>query len=171
MLTRFSILLVLLFFFTNSFSQNKFVKKNSVSLELAGTGLFYSINYDRLILIDKNIRFSVTTGFWYIPQINRVSDFQTFMGGTIGFNTIFGKQTHFGELGFGFSYINMRQENGTMYHTTYLPIRIGYRYQKDDGGLFLRASFMPIFENYQHFDVKVLAVITPYFALAIGYSF
>ena len=123
------------------------------------------------IVVDKNIRFSITSGFWYIPRINRISDFQSFSGGTIGFNTLFGKQTHFAELGFGLSYINMRQENGEMYHTTYIPIRIGYRYQKNERGLFLRASFMPIFENYQNIDVKVLAVLTPYFALAIGYSF
>ena len=171
MFARFSILLVLLFIFTSSYSQSELIKKNSVSFELAGAGLFYSVNYDRLILVDEKIRFSITTGFWYIPQIETISDFQSFAGATIGFNTLFGKKTHFAEFGFGFSYINMRQENGHMFHTTYIPVRIGYRYQKDEGGLFLRASFMPIFENYQNIDVKVLAVFTPYLALAVGYSF
>jgi len=171
MSVRFLILLLSIFLFLNSFSQDKLIKKNTVSVELAGSGLFYSINYDRLIVINEKIRFSATTSLWYLPRIERLSDFQSFAGANLSFNTLFGKQTHFAELGFGFSYINMRQENGKMYHTTYIPLRIGYRYQKDEGGLFGRVSFMPLFENYQHVDVKVLAVVTPYLALAIGYTF
>ena len=171
MSARLLILLLPIFFFFNSFSQNESIKKNTVSLELAGSGLFYSVNYDRLIVIDEKIRFSATTSIWYLPKIEQLSDFQSFAGINLSFNTLIGKKTHFAELGFGLSYINMKQENGKMYHTTYLPIRIGYRYQKDEGGLFGRVSFMPLFENYQHVDVQVLAVITPYFALAIGYTF
>jgi len=151
-------------------AQENSIKKNTVSLELAGSGLFYSVNYDRLLIIDTKLRLTGNVGVWYLPQIEAFSDFNI-IGGVIGFNTLIGKQKHFAELGINVSYLNMIDFEDNMFHTLYLPIRLGYRYQKDDGGVFLRASFMPIISIIQDADAEFLYPVTPHFALGVGYSF
>ena len=100
-----------------------------------------------------------------------MSDFQFMLGTSVGFNTLFGKHRHFLEFGTNLAYMNMQDIDGNDFSTFYLPIRIGYRFQKDEGGLFYRASFMPIIPIIQDPDVAILYPVTPHFALAIGYSF
>jgi len=146
--------------------------KNSAYVEFAGSGLLYSVNYDRLLLVDKRMRFSGTVGFTYLPTIEDFITFKHIYGASIGFNTLFGTEKHFGEFGINLSYLNMTEYSDIVYHTLYLPLRLGYRYQKDTNGLFLRLSVMPIFSVYQHVDAKVfLYPITLHFGVGVGYSF
>lgn len=168
---RYILFIVFFFALINAKSQENNIKKNSVYLEIAGSGLLYSVNYDRLLIIDNKMRFSTTVAVWYIPHIESISDFKYMIGSSVGFNTLFGKQTHFAELGINFAYMNMKDTEDNIYHTAYLPIRLGYRYQKDDGGLFLRASLMPIIAIYQDADAEFLYPVTPHFSIGVGYGF
>jgi len=171
MILKYILFVFLLVAFQLVDAQSSDVKKNSVNFELAGSGLLYSVNYDRLLVIDNKMRFSSTIGAWYIPLIEQVSEFEYMIGTTIGVNTLFGTQTHFAELGLNISYMNMKDTESSFYHTLYLPIRLGYRYQKDDGGLFFRASFLPIVAIIQDVDAEFLYPITPHFAIGVGYGF
>jgi hypothetical protein len=162
---------IFFFIFFNTNAQENVQKKNTVYMELAGSGLLYSVNYDRYLLIDNKMRFSSTIGFWYIPYIEAFTDFSYMIGSVVGFNTLFGTQKHFFELGVNVAYMNMKDTEDNYFHTSYLPIRIGYRYQKDEGGLFLRASLMPIVAIIQDVDAEFLYPVTPHFAVGLGYSF
>jgi len=162
-------ILFLTFFKLNA--QENSIKKNAFNVELAGSGLLYSLNYDRLLIIDNRMRFTMNVGTWYIPYVETISDFNYMLGVVVGVNTLFGKQTHFLELGINVSYMNMKDMEDNYFHTAYLPIRLGYRYQKDEGGLFFRASLMPIVAIIQDVDAEFLYPVTPHFALGLGYSF
>lgn len=168
---KYPFILFSFFIVFNSSAQEILVKKNATYIEIAGSGLLYSLNYDRLLVVDQKLRFSSTIGMWYIPPMPSFSDFSYMIGSTIGFNTLFGRETHFAELGINLSYMSMRDIEDNQFHTVFLPIRIGYRYQKDEGGLFLRASLMPIISILQDVDAEFLYPVTPHFALGIGYSF
>ena len=152
-------------------AQEEPVKKNVAYFELAGSGLLYSFNYDRLLLIDQRMRLSTTIGFWYIPQVENIIDFEFMVGTSVGINTLIGKQTHFAEFGFNVAYMNMKDTEENYYHTIYLPIRFGYRYQKDTGGLFLRASFLPLVAVLQDTDTEFLYPVTPHLGIGVGYVF
>lgn len=147
------------------------VKKNVVNIEVAGSGILYSFNYDRMLIIDQNMRFTANIGTWYLPHFESFSDFIYMIGGVAGINTLLGQEKHFAEIGINVSYMRMRDIDDTNYDMVYLPIRLGYRYQKDEGGLFLRASFMPIIPILQDADVEILYPVTPHFAIGIGYVF
>ncbi|MGY8953280.1 MAG: hypothetical protein ACKVJP_07950, partial [Flavobacteriales bacterium] len=70
-----------------------------------------------------------------------------------GVNFIYGTK-HRAELGIGQSLSNIVQANSetgegeriTSFHAT---ASIGYRFQKQNGGLFFRVVYSPIYENYQ----------------------
>ena len=152
-------------------AQESNIKRNVVNLELAGSGILYSFNYDRLLIIDQNMRFTVNAGTWYIPHFEDYTDFKIMVGGVVGFNTLIGQEKHFAELGVNLSYMYLQDIDDLKYHMAYLPIRLGYRYQKDEGGLFYRASFMPMISIFQDADAEILYPVTPHFALGIGYAF
>jgi hypothetical protein len=58
-----------------------------------------------------------------------------------------------------------------------LPFRIGYRYQKDNGGFFLKAAVTPLFlfwmeQETGNGEVKLEQVIhMPFGGVAVGYTF
>ncbi len=165
------IIIALFFSLQNSFAQTEPIRKNVLYLELAGSGLLYSFNYDRLLVVDRTLRFSTTLSTWFIPAIESMSDFNYMVGTSLGFNTLLGTKKHFAELGINLAYMSMQDIDDNNFYTFYLPIRMGYRYQKNEGGLFYRVSFMPIIPIIQDQDVQILYPVTPHFALGIGYSF
>lgn len=167
----FLIVIFLCSLFQNSFSQESIVKKNAAYVELAGSGLIYSVSYDRLLLVDQKMRFSGTFSTWYIPHFEEFSDFEFIIGSSIGLNTLIGKKNHFAELGINVAYWNMKDTEENFYHTIYVPVRLGYRYQRDEGGLFLRLSLMPIISVIQDADTEFLYPVTPHFAIGVGYGF
>jgi hypothetical protein len=167
---RYFLVLTIFLSTLTSIAQNESVKRNSVSLEIGGTGFLYSFNYDRVLLINDNIRFTANIGTWYIPTVENYLDFNI-IGLTAGASTLFGKNKHFAEFGINFSYFYMRDFEDNIYNTILQPIRLGYRYQKDQGGLFLRASIMPIISVFQNKDVDIFFPVTPHISASIGYSF
>ena len=170
-MVRYFFIILFFSFFFNLNAQDLVVKKNTAYFEVGGSGLLYSVNYDRLLVIDEKMRFSLTAGTWYIPHIESISDFNYMIGTAVGVNTLFGKQKHFAEFGVNVAYMIMNDIDNSIYQLIYLPFRIGYRYQKDDGGLFLRASFMPIVPILQDADVAIFFPVSPHFSLGAGYSF
>lgn len=171
MMSRFFLLAFFFLSIINLKAQETKIKKNVVNVELAGSGLLYSFNYDRMLIIDEHMRFTANIGTWYFPHFESFSDFKYMIGGVAGFNTLLGKEKHFAELGINLSYMRMRDIDDFDYDMIYLPIRLGYRYQKDEGGLFFRASFMPMISILQDADAEILYPVTPHFGIGIGYVF
>ncbi len=130
--------------------------KNSVYLELAGPGLFYSVNYDRVITDD----FSARIGFSYLSLGASAGSGDTtasaeasywavpLMANYIGLSS----GTHSLELGVGGSLMNASGDVGvgdesaegsvTLFAFTGL---VGYRRQALRGGFNFRIGFSPMF--------------------------
>lgn len=112
---------------------------------------------------------------------NQINDFKTIWLPVIPLEVtaFYGKSNHHLELGFGFTSLldrtldfdseTLELEDKVVFGAA-IPVRIGYRYQKPEGGFFFRVGYTPFFnvptggkENW---------VFTPIFAgLSIGKSF
>ncbi len=75
-----------------------FRKKNSIQLEAGGHGMFYSINYERIIFNADKFKTAAQAGFSYYPKITGVRDFWI----PLLVNEIFSFQKHHIELGAGY---------------------------------------------------------------------
>ena len=105
--------------------------KNSIQMELFGHGLFYSLNYERIILNGENLKTSGQVGLAYYPPKTDVRDvwIPIIVNELISYDS-----RHHLEFGLGYVFINeglrtleneiiSRECNGM------LTGRIGYRYQ------------------------------------------
>ena len=113
--------------------ENKTFKKNSVYIELLGNGVIYSLGYERIFWSDNIYRFSTMSGFsYYIWELYFSQQI----------NLLIGKKNNF-ELGFGCTLpiVEPIQDGSNMSYLFFY--RIGYRYQKEDGGMFFRIGFTP----------------------------
>lgn len=128
-------------------SSLKFKNKNSVQMELFGHGLFYSLNYERIIFNGENLKTSGQIGLAYYPPKTDIRDI--WIPAVI--NELISFDMHHLELGFGYLFINegirnleneiiSREWNGM------LTGRIGYRYQKPSGRFIFRVGFTPLYE-------------------------
>ena len=133
-------------------------KRNTLYFEVFGQGLYNSFAFDRLYKIDKKIKTSFTAGLTIIP-----SNELFVLALPLSYNFIFGKNNHHLELGFGITPMLLRSTynaetsftdiSGTSYnekfigHSTnyylYPTPKIGYRFQKANGGFFFRITLTP----------------------------
>jgi hypothetical protein len=128
------------------------VSRNTIYLEAFGQGLYNSISFDRLLKLNKKIKRSVSTGLTLIPSK------ELFVIATpISYNYLIGeKSNHHLELGIGFTPMFMNDGNisvitGSEMHFrasqnmffSFVTPKIGYRYQRSNGGLFFRLTFTP----------------------------
>lgn len=116
--------------------RNSFDKKNSVNIELLGHGILYSIYYERIIVNGNRFKTTGQVGFGGVPG----------WGYTIPFliNEVFTvDRSHHLEIGFGIQYFNLSDIRTTL--------RIGYRFQKPDGKLVIRAGYTPNIDFFPYF--------------------
>jgi len=174
------ILFYLLPFFVVAQEKNDSAKisKNTIFIEVLGNGIIGSINYDKVMKF-RNHKISYRIGLGYLP-IN--SDFQKIYSVPIEFNSIHGNE-HNIEFGIGATYAygfnSDNDPSGNQYSSSaiYATLRVfGYRYQRIDGGFFLKTgllAFMEIVElNFQYKNVrKNDPPVFPSLGLGIGYTF
>lgn len=132
--------------------KTKLTSLNSLYVELGGNGLAYSLNYDRILKHGEWFRTSARAGLsvlWW-------------NGGSVAFpvefNLLTGKKNHFLEVGVGAMYSyglewtayrsdptdpNGDYDTYTNYSGLNASGRVGYRYQKPEGGFFFRAAYTP----------------------------
>ena len=151
-----------------NYSHNNFTKdykKNSIFFEtksiLVFSG-FWGLGYERLFPIKENLKITTELSFSIIP-------FEEYFSVTIPhINLLFGNEQHFelgGGFGFDLDYKNMMNYNVTYYTLTF---RVGYRYQRKEGGFFFRTGLVPwmwINARYGSYDFFLFG------NLAFGYSF
>lgn len=165
-----SILLIIIFPITiinKTFSQVDSIARNQIYLEVAGVCGYGSINYERIMYSKKYLMFATRCGISTYHIKDYTNRFNPDILIPLAINGYYGK-SHKIELGVGeiFSNIVHAGENDfkpkriTKLHTI---LSIGYRYQKNKGGMVLRCTYTPIieFNNY----------LRHWAGISFGYSF
>jgi hypothetical protein len=161
-----------------------FTAKNSIYGELLGTSYGYAINYGFIFHQKEKLKFSTSAGF---SLRYRKGSEPIFSGYLIpAFSTeitaLWGKSKGHLEFGTGFVVNRNKQfifdedfprniRERQYWGKTIVP-RIGYRFQKPDGGLFFRAAYTPWikFNNIEGDGEKVKFL--PFgIGLSLGWSF
>ncbi|MEA1875145.1 MAG: hypothetical protein U9N51_12085 [Bacteroidota bacterium] len=127
----------------NQKNENERLRKNSVYLELFGNSFYqYNMGYDRILFDKRKNKLSIASGIGYLPlEISSLNCewFNYIFTSQVNYFT--GKEHHF-ETGLGFTYIGKKNSD---YYEMLISLRIGYRYQKQDGGLFIKSSLTPLY--------------------------
>lgn len=134
------------------FSQEKvnlpieFQHKNSIQLELFGHGLFYSVNYEHVLLNGENYKTTAQAGFAWYPPATDVLEFWV----PVSVNELVSFNQHHIEFGLGTAFTNEEMQRLTGENTrdwsTFLTGRAGYRYQNPGGRFIFRIGFTPLYE-------------------------
>jgi hypothetical protein len=152
------------------FSQEKTKAKNAVYAEGATRGPVYSINYDRIIRQGEKLAYSFRAGF---------SIYKNTVSFPVGLNFITGIDEHHAEFSLTIiPYIDydvhlIGSNNTESDKYIFVNPAIGYRYQKADGGIFLKAAVGPsIFldppsNDFWNMDPKLYA----FGCIAVGINF
>jgi len=138
------------------------IKRNSLYIEIGGNTGSYSINYDLIICHKNNFKLTGRVGFSILPTNTCPTVFP------IELNGLYGKTKQYFEYGIGYSpiiYLGKNKEKSS----DLILARLGYRYQKTDGGLFFRIGFTPIIKNAD--DEFGQFRFTPWFGVSIGKTF
>ena len=124
----------------------KFPARNANYIELLGNGGLYSINFERIFLYKEKFKVSGRVG----ANVNFVGA-QIEQGYLIENSYVFLRNPHHIEIGPGLT-LQRKYNPGCTDTTTYQwesiwygMFRIGYRFQKQDDGFFLKAGILPIF--------------------------
>lgn len=117
-------------------------KKNTVFLELGGNAALYSINYDRLLLKDVSARVGFAT--YSLEDDLGISVRITAIPVTA--NYLLGEGANKVEVGLGMLILNGKLDLGTISDSGVLGTAVlGYRRQKEEGGIMFKAGITPIF--------------------------
>lgn len=183
-------ILILTFSF-QSFAQKKStnfpIERNTIYAETFGQGFCYSLNYDRLFNVEKKVFNSFTVGMTYAPKKLEFGD-GSYFGIPVSYNWLFGKKSHHLELGVGFTGMLVNSSYGYNTNTfyTYLTPKIGYRFQRPQGGLFLKVTATPMidlisFRKQEGGPIRLNSVFSdvaglgyrafPWPGFSIGYTF
>ncbi|WP_439490000.1 hypothetical protein [Algoriphagus sp.] len=135
-----------------------FMARNALYVEFGGNSGPYSINYSRIIHQKDKLKLNVSSGFSMVP--NKV-DFQSISNRKwlpvvpLEFSAFWGKSNHHLELGIGItSYLDRGLEmdletfevSDKVFFSAFIPLRVGYRYQKPTGGIFYRVAYTPLMQ-------------------------
>ena len=147
-------------------SETPAIKRNSAYAEIFGQGLYNSLSFDRLYNVDKKVKTSFSAGLTLIPSPGLFV-----VGLPVSYNFLFGQKNHHLELGIGFTAMYLRRGNievtehlydpqgamsvnnyignATDFYSFFTP-KVGYRYQRPEGGFFFRLSFTPPIAGINH---------------------
>jgi hypothetical protein len=149
-----------------SIGQLDTMSTNSVFLEAGGYGGYGSINYERGFFRFKKFTISASVGISTMKIMDYRDKINPNLIIPIAAHICYGFR-HKAEIGFGNTFINE-----VRYGTIDTPKRIsvnhgnmhiGYRFQKDEGGVLFRIGYTPLLENY--------ATIRHWAGISIGYTF
>ena len=168
-LTVFIILLLAFIAYSQEHTNHPFQNKNSFQVDLGGHGLFYSLNYERILLNGGKFKTASQVGISYYPPKAGMRDIWI----PIGINELFSFGNHHLETGIGYMPIieasrDLELQVREWFWSNLMTGRIGYRYQKPGGRLILRAAFTPVLEV----DPLVHGgEFHPLGGISVGYSF
>lgn len=170
---RLFIFTVLSFTFT-TFAQTEASSKakNSIYIDLLGTGGWYSLNYERLVFSHGKLDLGVSSGL----SLNHFKDFERNLNPdfTLPFslNAIYGTNHHV-EAGIGTTLASVVRADEDYYAKRYFNINmsltLGYRYQKPTGGFLFRAAYTPLIPVYR--QTSKSDRFKSWISLSFGYTF
>ncbi|MBK8808479.1 MAG: hypothetical protein IPO21_18345 [Bacteroidales bacterium] len=147
----------MILFYSYSFAQSDSIEtktrmKNTVFVEIFGNSFFlYNVGYDRILMSKGKRNISAGLGtqvidgeFSLSPQVNY----------------FYGIKHHI-ETGIGFTYYFISD-------CYIIPVRIGYRYQKPEGGLLIKVALTPFYGRNIPFDNSNFM---PWAGLTLGWTF
>jgi hypothetical protein len=154
-----SLLLVLMFAIAISFGARAqtetetFTAKNAVYLEVGGSSGRYAVNYSKIFHQKGKLKLNASAGFsmWRNEKLDSKTSWLPVI--PLEVTALYGKSNHHLEMGFGFtSFLGTSLElvSGTfglrdkVVFGAFIPLRVGYRYQKPEGGFFFRVGYTPI---------------------------
>jgi hypothetical protein len=146
---------------------------NSVQLELGGAGVAYSLNYERILLNGRWLKTGIRGGLGITPPFQGESTPQVRIPILVNEQLSFGSQ-HI-ELGAGVSIMNtynfLFEKFGFMFgrFTSFGVMSLGYRYQKPEGRLILKAAYTPMVSLRQNGSGPVH--VFQGFGVTVGYAF
>ena len=155
----------------NCFSQNNIdtlkaekeqIGQHTIYAEGLGNAYWYNIGYDYTLKLKEKHKLSFNFGVSY--------SFLFALAPEISY--LYGKKHHL-ELGVGATYW-MSIYNPIDYTGFWdIPFRIGYRYQRENGGFFFKIAYMPVFTIQENFDGENdFRGFTPLWGgVAFGYTF
>jgi len=136
----------------------EFTAKNAVYLEVGGNAGRYAASYARIFHQNGMLKLSASAGFsmWRDDR----SELPYYTSKTIHwlptlpleFSALFGRSSHHLELGTGITtyltVIGRRDQATSQFRDkvtldAVIPLRVGYRYQKPEGGFFFRVGYTP----------------------------
>lgn len=161
-----------------------FTAKHAIYGELGGTSTGYAINYGFIFHQKQKLKYSAGAGFSMRYQDEIIRSFSGFWVPSFSteITALWGKSK--GHLEFGTGFVAYRDKQYIFdedfprnirirqyWGKTIVP-RIGYRYQKPDGGLFFRAAYSPWigFRNLEGDEEKVNFLAFG-IGLSLGWSF
>lgn len=124
---------------------SKIPAKNAGFIELGGNAGLYSLNFDRIYFYKE--KFKMSGRFGFAPHFNGIYIEQIYV---LENNFILFKNPHHLELGLGATLQRRYNEkpnqidNYFWENILFSVWRCGYRYQKEDDGMFLRAGITPV---------------------------
>ncbi|MBN2776611.1 MAG: hypothetical protein JXR36_03160 [Bacteroidales bacterium] len=131
--------------------------QSNIYLEIAGTGGLGSINYEKVFKPEKDLSYSLRTGFSIAPidKNNGVALIFPVM-----FNGIYGQNKHKLEFGLGQSFTLSTKGSFFIMGVS----NLGYRLEPDDKNYFFRLSYTPIISYLIDFQWQHWA------GISIGYK-
>lgn len=168
---RFICVFIMLYLFVNwsAYSQNDpmKIKQNMIYLEAGGMGGYGSINYERFVFIRQHLAFSVRAGFSTVHWRDFTNTINPDLLFPIAINACLGND-HKLEMGIGQTFTSIIQASPNDFkpirtaerHTNF---QVGYRYQKQSGGVFFRLAYTPFMEQNIRFR--------NWAGISVGYAF
>jgi len=151
----------------------KRIKKHTIFLELGGQGGFYSIGYDHIYQTDAKLKKSFSIGLSVSPLPTELVSVPAMMYCVpLSINAV---RFRYFEYGIGIT-PSVLQRTYTQFGSNseyqlspmfFITPKMGFRYQKDNGGLFFRVSVIPMI----HLGTDYFNRITPWAGLSFGRSF
>ena len=154
-------LLLLLFPFCLAFGQDTLILKNNFGAELGGSGVFYSLYYEQVLVKKKNFRFNLKSGLTLLNNIDLDGDHRYFASNIAGVNIapnlLRVSKKHAWEIGLAIGYQHFwgkdpdyDDDPGALYvlenwmHWLYVSPTIGYRRYSGNNRFYFRAAFTPV---------------------------
>ncbi|REG94539.1 hypothetical protein [Algoriphagus antarcticus] len=156
-----SLLLVLIFAIAISFGARAqtetetFTAKNAVYLEVGGSSGRYAVNYSKIFHQKGKLKLNASAGFsmWRNEKLDSKTSWLPVI--PLEVTALYGKSNHHLEMGFGFtSFLSTSLKlvsetfefRDKVVFGAFIPLRVGYRYQKPEGGFFFRVGYTPIID-------------------------
>ena len=127
--------------------------QHTLFFELMGSSVFYGLNYDLTFRVAERHKIAVGLSLCHIPGFITSIVPQT--------SYFFGRRHHL-EVGIGYAHLRLWNGDGGNFYV----MRIGYRHQRENGGLFWRIAFTPSV-NHPLTDLA----LAPGAGIAVGYTF